>query len=169
MENVTRHAAFLCLGSNLGDRRKALREAEDALSRGGVFVDGRSSIYETEPVDVTDQPWFLNRVLHVRTDRSALSLLDLCKRIEHVAGRLPTVRYGPRVLDIDILLYDDVTLDHPRLTLPHPQMHTRRFVLVPLLELAPNVRHPNTGTQYKEMLDQLDEGKKVLKSIPNES
>jgi len=169
MENVTAHEAFLCLGSNVGDRRAELLGAEQALTEKGVTIDTRSSIYETEPVGLEDQSWFLNRVVRVQTDRDPLDLLTVCKDVERAAGRVPTVRNGPRVLDIDILLYDELTFDSPRLTVPHPSMHARRFVLIPLLEIAADVTEPSTGTKYADILNRLDEGKQVLKSIPNGS
>ncbi len=160
---------FLSLGSNLGDRRQALEDGVAALTRAGLRAVARSSIYETEPVDVEDQPWFLNMVVQSRTALPLDEVLRLCKRIESDLGRVSGRRYGPRRLDIDILLYGDETREDPGLVIPHPRMSQRRFVLVPLVEIAPHLRDPRTGRPFCEVLNGLDEGKKVLKSASTES
>jgi len=149
--------AYLGLGSNVGDRRGHLRAAVAALDDHGVEVDAVSSLYETEPVgELLDQPDFLNAVARVRTELDPESLLDLCKAIEVERGRmLGGQRHGPRPLDLDLLLVDDVELDSERLTLPHPEVTSRRFVLEPLLELDPGLTLPD-GTVLAEALASLE-------------
>lgn len=160
---------FLCLGSNLGDRRGQIAGGLTELERSGVSVDRRSSIYETEPVGGEDQPWFLNQVIRGTTGLTPIGLLEVCKRIERFFGREPTeVRFGPRTLDVDILLYGDRVIEDTHLTIPHPRMHRRRFVLVPLVEIAPRLVDPRDGTEYAELLGRLDEGKKVSQSLTSE-
>ena len=127
--------AFLGLGSNLGDRREQLRSAVDSLP-GVVAV---SDVYETDPVGGPDQGRFLNLVVELDTDLAPHALLGLCHRIESAAGRVRDVRWGPRTLDVDILWMDGVSIDDPDLTIPHPRMRERRFVLEPLAELAPDL------------------------------
>jgi 2-amino-4-hydroxy-6-hydroxymethyldihydropteridine diphosphokinase len=138
---------YLGLGSNVGDRRANLRAALDGLGGAGIEVLAASSVYETEPVGlVLDQPAFLNACLRVRTTLAPLHLLDRVKGLERTLGRDPAViRHGPRVIDVDILLLGDRRLEAPRLTLPHPALTERRFVLVPLLELDPDLRLPGGG------------------------
>ena len=127
---------LLGLGSNVGERRDHLQAAVDALPRAGVTVLASSSVYDTDPVGrVKDQPAFLNACLRVRTGLEPLALLDAVKGLERDLGReVGGVRYGPRALDIDILMLGDVTLRHERLELPHPRLLARRFVLIPALE-----------------------------------
>ncbi len=153
---------YLGLGSNVGDRESHLRAAVAALREHGVQVRAISSLYETEPVgEVLDQPDFLNVVVEVRTELEPLELLDLCKAIEVEQGRmLGGPRHGPRPLDVDLLLLGDRELDDERLTLPHPELRTRRFVLEPLLELAPDLALPD-GTRLSAALDSLGEGQRV--------
>jgi len=141
-------SAFLSLGSNLGDRRAALRAALDALERGGARVVRRSSLYETAPVGKTDQPPFLNLAVEVETRLSPAELLALCQAVEHAGGRVRRERWGPRTLDIDILLYDRLTVQTPSLAIPHPELTRRRFVLAPLLEIAPAAALPD-GTPLR--------------------
>ncbi len=151
---------YIALGSNLGDRQRTLLAAWDQAAR---FCDERllSPLYQTEPMHVTDQPLFLNAVGRARTGLSPLELLDALNAIESSLGRdrKAETRMGPRPIDLDILLYDDLVLDSPRLTIPHPRMAERRFVLVPLLELAPSLRDPRTGRPWAERLPGLaDQG-----------
>jgi 2-amino-4-hydroxy-6-hydroxymethyldihydropteridine diphosphokinase len=135
--------AFLSLGSNLGDRQATLLAALDALDRGGARIIRRSSLYETGPVGKIDQPRFLNLVVEVATDLTPADLLALCQSVERELGRVRKERWGPRTLDIDILLYDRLTMQTPSLTIPHPEMTRRRFVLEPLLEIAPGASLPD--------------------------
>lgn len=130
---------FLGLGSNLGDRLAHLHQATELLA---LPVHKRSSIYETEPVDFLDQPWFLNCVIEVASDLAPDSLLEHCQRVESEMGRVRDQPKGPRVIDIDILLIGNRVLNQPGLTVPHPGLPVRRFVLEPLAEIAADVTHP---------------------------
>jgi 2-amino-4-hydroxy-6-hydroxymethyldihydropteridine diphosphokinase len=147
---------YLGLGSNVGDRAEHLRGALSLLGEHGVTVEGVSSAYETEPVgEILDQPDFLNAAARVATGLEPLQLLDACKAIEAEHGRMfGGPRHGPRPLDVDVLLLGDVELEHERLTLPHPEVTSRRFVLVPLLELDPELALPD-GTRLQAALDGL--------------
>lgn len=129
---------FLGLGSNLGDRRESLDHALDLLSA-KVRITSRSSYYETEPVGYADQPWFMNRVVAGETALTPTELLAFTQSVEHALKRVKTIRWGPRTIDVDILLYDDVVLDTDSLTIPHPRMKERAFVMVPLAEIAPGL------------------------------
>jgi 2-amino-4-hydroxy-6-hydroxymethyldihydropteridine diphosphokinase len=153
---------YLGLGSNVGDREGHLRAALRLLREHGVEVEATSSLYETEPVgEILDQPDFLNAAVRVSTGLEPERLLDLCKAIEVEQGRMMAApRHGPRPLDIDLLLMGDLELETERLTLPHPQVTARRFVLVPLLELDPQLTLPD-GTRLSEALDGLGEGERV--------
>ncbi len=144
---------YLGLGSNEGDRLGGLRAARDALAGHGVRVTASSSVYETAPQgEVTDQADFLNACLRVETGLGAEELLDACKEVERELGREPGgPRHGPRPIDVDLLLLGDLELSSPRLTLPHPEVTGRRFVLEPLLELDPALRLPD-GTRLAEAL-----------------
>ncbi len=135
-----------------------------SLEARGVHISRRSSLYETEPVGYADQAWFLNAVVAGETALSPDDLLRLCQAIETESGRKPSVRFGPRTLDIDILWYEGQVVDRPDLQIPHPRMHERRFVLVPLVEIAPGLTDPKSGRTYARLLAGLDERKKVEKS-----
>jgi 2-amino-4-hydroxy-6-hydroxymethyldihydropteridine diphosphokinase len=141
---MSARTGYLGLGSNVGDRRGYLQAAVDALRRCGLEVQASSSVYETEPVgEVTEQPDFLNSCLKVRTQLDAEQLLDACKAVERELGRVAGgPRHGPRPIDVDVLLLGDEQHASPRLRIPHPELARRRFVLVPLLELDPDVRLP---------------------------
>jgi 2-amino-4-hydroxy-6-hydroxymethyldihydropteridine diphosphokinase len=135
--------AFLGLGSNLGQREDSIERAVAALAQTpGIVVRRRAGLYETEPVGVCDQPWFLNTVVEIETELSPSELLTVCKQIERSLGRRERMRYGPREIDLDILFYDDVVVSEKDLQIPHAQVHRRRFVLVPLAEIAPHHVHP---------------------------
>jgi 2-amino-4-hydroxy-6-hydroxymethyldihydropteridine diphosphokinase len=131
--------AYLGLGANLGDRAASLARAEELLSDRGVRVLRRSDTIETEPWGVLDQPRFLNLVLEVEWGDDPHGLLRAAKEVEVEAGRTPTFRWGPRVVDVDILLFGDQTVDEPDLQIPHPRMRERDFVLVPLRQLRPDL------------------------------
>jgi 2-amino-4-hydroxy-6-hydroxymethyldihydropteridine diphosphokinase len=154
--------AYLGLGSNVGDREAHLRAAVEMLEARGVEVEAVSSAYETEPVgEVLDQPDFLNAAVRVRTDLGPEALLDLCKEIEVEQGRdLGAARHSPRPLDVDLLLLGDLELSTERLTLPHPQVTSRRFVLAPLLELDRELALPD-GTRLVDALAALGPGQRV--------
>jgi 2-amino-4-hydroxy-6-hydroxymethyldihydropteridine diphosphokinase len=143
---------YLSLGSNVGDRADNLRRAIAALEDAGVRVRQVSSIYETGPVDLREQPWFLNCVVEAETELPAAELLKKLRQIEDHMGSKKLVAKGPRLIDLDILLYGDDSIDTPELQVPHPRMHLRRFVLVPLAEIAPELRHPSWNATAANLL-----------------
>ena len=153
---------YLGLGSNVGDRAGHLRGGIERLRAAGVEIDAASGTYETEPVgEILDQPDFLNAAIRIRTGLEPEALLDVCKQVEAEEGRLSGgLRHSPRPLDVDLLLLGDVELATERLTLPHREVTTRRFVLVPLLELDPELRLPD-GTSLADALEGLGEGERV--------
>jgi 2-amino-4-hydroxy-6-hydroxymethyldihydropteridine diphosphokinase len=150
---------FLSLGTNLGDRVANLQNAIDALQSQRVQVVRSSSIYETEPQDLKEQPWFLNMAVECRTRFFPLQLLAVIARIERQMGRerkRDSLAKGPRSIDIDILLYGTAVIDSPNLLIPHPRMLDRRFVLEPLCEIDEKLKHPVTGISFKLRLKQLN-------------
>lgn len=153
---------YLGLGSNVGDREGHLRSAIEMLRERGVEVEAVSSTYETEPVgEVLDQPDFLNAAIRIRTGLEPEALLDRCKEIEAERGRaLEAPRHSPRPLDVDLLLLGDIELRTERLTLPHREVRSRRFVLAPLLELDPGLRLPD-GTRLADAMASLGPGQRA--------
>jgi 2-amino-4-hydroxy-6-hydroxymethyldihydropteridine diphosphokinase len=156
---------YLSLGSNLGDREAHLRDALARLGAAGRVV-AVSSFYETEPVELTQQPWFLNCAVALETGKTPSQLMTAILDIEEEMGRQRVQKKGPRSIDIDILLFDNVILDDrimdsKELTIPHPAMHQRRFVLEPLAEIAPDVLHPVLKKTIRELLDSLPAGQTV--------
>lgn len=148
--------AYIGLGSNLGDRKKNLDDAVRLLSgMRGIEAVKVSSYYETEPVGYEEQGLFLNAAARLETTLTPRELLDVCQDIEIRLGRVRTVRWGPRTIDLDILLFGDATIDTPELEIPHPLMHERAFVLKPLCELDPDVIHPVLRKTVKELLANL--------------
>lgn len=147
--------AYIALGSNLGDKEKNLRRALLLLTQQGVEVVRVSSFLSTEPYGVTDQPQFLNAVACVRTSLAPLALLDVLLATELAMGRVRLRHWGERNIDLDLLLYEDVVLDMPRLRLPHPDMQNRDFVLLPLAEIAPELKHPTLQKTIWELKENL--------------
>ena len=158
---VNRTRGYLGLGSNQGDRAANLRSARTALERRGIAVTASSSLYETEPQgEITDQPDFLNAALAIETELPLEELLEACKQVEAELGRdFDQPRHSPRPVDVDVLLLGDQEYSSPRLTIPHRDVLTRRFVLAPLLELEPHLALPD-GTRLQDALDRL-EGQRV--------
>ncbi|MGN6216563.1 MAG: 2-amino-4-hydroxy-6-hydroxymethyldihydropteridine diphosphokinase [Solirubrobacterales bacterium] len=157
-----KRTGYLGLGSNVGEPAVHLRAALELLEAEGIEIEAVSSTYVTEPVgEVLDQPDFLNAAVRIRTDLEPEALLDACKRVEAERGRsFDAPRHSPRPLDVDLLLLGDLELATDRLTLPHPEVTSRRFVLVPLLELDPQLALPD-GTRLAEALEALPEGQRV--------
>ncbi len=142
---------FLSLGSNLGNKTRNLARAGRLLRESGVEVLAASAIYLTEPVDNLDQPWFLNQALEIRSALDPPALLCLAKSVEKIMKRVPRADKGPRTIDIDILFAGDTVLDTRDLVIPHPRLAQRNFVLVPLCEIAPEIRHPILGKTIREL------------------
>ena len=157
---------YLSLGSNVGDRGNHLRAAIERLRQYGQ-VTSVSSFYETEPVEFTEQPWFLNCAVALETTETPAQLMADLLSIEKTLGRQRGEKKGPRTIDIDILLAGDTMVDTPDLTIPHPAMAQRRFVLEPLAEIAPEARHPVLKKKVRELLDGLPPGQ-LVRRIAND-
>jgi 2-amino-4-hydroxy-6-hydroxymethyldihydropteridine diphosphokinase len=143
---------YIALGSNLGDRAENLRLARLQIDAADMRVLRASSVYETAPRDVENQPWFLNQVIECETDLFPRQLLGRLQKIERAMGRKRTIAKGPREIDLDILLFGNAVVKAPELEVPHPRMMERRFVLEPLAELVPEKKHPGTRRTMREML-----------------
>jgi len=160
-----KHIAYLSVGSNLGDKLENCHSGIAAMTRSvSISLVDQSPIYRTEPVDYRDQDWFVNYAVKIETDLDPLSLLNFLKSIEQNAGRVPhAVRFGPRVLDLDIIFYDDVVQNDSRLTIPHPRMHKRRFVLKPICDIDPDINHPVLQQKMLCLLENLaEEGQGII-------
>jgi 2-amino-4-hydroxy-6-hydroxymethyldihydropteridine diphosphokinase len=153
---------YLGLGANLGDRRQNLTQSLDLLSR-QAEIEQVSSVYETEPVGFKEQPLFLNAVCRIATKLSPRQLLSLVKKIEVTLGRIPSFPDAPRPIDIDILFYGNKIIKSQNLTIPHPRLVQRAFVLIPLAEIAPEVTHPENGKTVKELFSNLENTEGIRK------
>lgn len=158
--------AFISIGSNIGERHVYLKNAVQALAElETVSVEKVSSIYETAPVGYTEQADFLNIVVFIKTELSAHELLASCQQIEQELGRERTIRWGPRTVDLDILLYNQDNIETENLVVPHPRMDERAFVLIPLLEIAPEVVHPVSGKRFSEEAAVHDEEVRIWQDL----
>lgn len=156
--NSMKGGIFLGLGSNIGDRVSNLKDAIKLL---GLPIVAKSSLYETEPVDYLNQPWFLNQVLQCETSFHPLKLLQECQKVEKDLGRTREISKGPRTIDIDLLFYNDEIISTPELTIPHPAIPQRKFVLIPLNEIAPDFVHPQLNFTIRELLDRCPDRSEV--------
>lgn len=159
-------AIFLSLGSNVGNREQQLQSAIKALPKEGVEVSSYSSVYRTEPLYVRNQPDFLNMVCRVETRLPARQLLESCLRVEHRLGRTRILEKGPREIDLDILFVGQALVEEDDLVVPHPLLYERKFVLVPLAEIAPAFRDPRTGLTVLQLLDQCQDESSVQRVGP---
>ena len=159
------YTAYIGFGSNIGDRLKHLQNAIHALSKTeGINLQKISSVYKTDPVGYEAQGQFLNGVAAIQTNLSPLSLLHTLKEIETVIGRQHRIRWGPREIDLDILIYGNLCVQTEKLVIPHPEMHLRDFVLVPLVEIAPDLVHPIFQESTQTLLEHLEDDKSVTRT-----
>lgn len=158
------HLAYLGVGSNLGDKIEQCRKAiSEVLAIPGHRLIAQSSFYKTQPVGYPNQDWFINGVIQIETDLEPQELLRRLKEIEFKMGRKETTRWGPRSIDLDLLLYDDLEMKTEELEIPHPRLKERQFVLIPLVEISPNLIHPTLGKTMKELLLEIREDQGVEK------
>ena len=152
------HSAYISVGSNLGDKLENCQRGVASLTRHGCEVTAQSGIYRTEPVDYLDQDWFINYVVQIETQLQPLQLLAALQTIQRESGRgSDEIRFGPRILDLDIILYDTITFNTSQLIIPHPRMHKRRFVLQPLCDIDPTLIHPVLKMDMQSLLNSLDD------------
>jgi len=162
------HIAFICVGSNLENKLENCKKGVDALIRSdAVTLKARSLCYKTDPVDYLNQDWFINYVVKIETSLDPFKLLNRLKSIEKDAGRIrdaipDEIRFGPRILDLDIILFDDAVINSENLTIPHPRMHKRRFVLKPVCDIDPEIIHPVFKKNMKYLIDNLDDEKQGI-------
>ncbi len=162
------HTAYISVGSNLGNKLENCQKGVGALIRSGSAVLLKQSrIYKTEPVGYKDQDWFVNSVIKIETVLDPFQLLGKLEAIQRKVGRVrDPIRYGPRVLDLDIILYDDIIINSPRLTIPHPRMHKRRFVLKPICDINPQIVHPIFKKDMQYLLDSLNDAEQAVEPYP---
>lgn len=165
---MTRHIAYISVGSNMGDKLENCRTGITALTRSGSTVmQAHSRIYKTDPVEYKNQDWFVNIAIKVETVLEPLPLLNQLKSIQHQAGRIvDPIRFGPRILDMDIILYDDLIVNSATLVIPHPRMHKRRFVLMPICDIDPEIIHPVLKKSMQYLLDCLDNEQQGVEPYP---
>ncbi len=158
-ENKPQHIVYVSVGSNMGNRIKNCRVGiANFITAANLTLLDQSLFYATEPVDYEDQDWFINAVIKIVTDLDPLQLLQVIKTIQQTAGRVKdSIRFGPRVLDLDVLLYDNIAVSMPEIEIPHPRMHKRRFVLRPICDIDPTIIHPMLKKSMQFLLDQLDD------------
>jgi len=161
---MEKHTAYISAGSNIGDKLlNCINGITDLTESGASAIKAWSRFYKTSPVDFSEQDWFVNAVVKIETSLDPFELLKDMNSIQIRAGRnRDAVRFGPRILDLDIILYDDVVMDSPGLTIPHPRMHNRRFVLKPLCDIDPDVIHPVFKKAIKNLLDSLNDDEQII-------
>ena len=159
-----KHAVYISIGSNIGNKLKNCQNGIAALIKPGLsLLRKQSPFYSTEPVDYKNQDWFINAVIKIQSIFDPYQLLSEIQSIQQGVGRISDpVRYGPRVLDLDILLYDDLVINSSGLVIPHPRMHKRRFVLKPICDIDPKVVHPVLKKDMRHLLDNLGDGQKIF-------
>ncbi len=164
MTDQFQHTAYICVGSNIGDKLLNCQKGIAGLTGNGQCVLEQSPFYMTEPVDYEDQDWFINAVIKIGTALDPFQLLDLLKSVEKNAGRCSRekIRFGPRMLDLDIILYDNTVMNTDRLTIPHPRMHERRFVLQPLCDIDFSIIHPVFRREMQYLLNHLTPGEQKV-------
>jgi len=161
--------AYIGIGSNLGDTRRNCRRAIERIGRiPGCSITGLSGLYLTEPVGVEGQDWYVNGVVAISTSLSAQDLIKGLYTIEADMGRVRKERWGPRIIDLDILLFGQDVIREPNLTIPHPFMHERRFVIAPMVDLAPDLAHPTLGKKMTELLKMIPEDGQVVNPIKDQ-
>ena len=154
------HTIYLGIGSNLGNREENCKKAILLMSEKGIVIKQQSSMYETEPWGVKDQPKFINMAVEAETDKTPEELLGVLKKVESEVGRTETAKWGPRVIDLDILFFNDLIHKTADMEIPHPLLHERDFVMKPLCEIAPGKKHPVTGKTIREIHGDLLKGTK---------
>jgi 2-amino-4-hydroxy-6-hydroxymethyldihydropteridine diphosphokinase len=164
---VQKHIAYISIGSNIGDKIQNCRRGVEGLAAGGkTKLIKHSRFYRTSPVDYEDQDWFVNAVVEVATSLRPQALLNEIKRIQAGAGRkTEPIRFGPRVLDLDIIFYDDAVIKSPGLEIPHPRMHKRRFVLQPMCDIDPFIIHPVFKKNLRKLLDEIEDTEQKIEEI----
>ena len=159
------HTAYISVGSNLGDKLENCQRGVASLISNGCRLVAQSGIYRTEPVDYLDQDWFVNYVVQIETQLEPRQLLRIIHTVQKEAGRISDkIRFGPRTLDLDIILYDALTIKNSDLTIPHPRMHKRRFVLQPLCDIDPTLIHPVLNVDMLSLLHALDDDEQRIHS-----
>lgn len=168
MQSGEVHIVYISIGSNIGDKSAHCREAICAIEKNGIGrIAAQSPYYATEPVDYTDQDWFLNAVLKLETLLEPLALLSALQEIQTAAGRKSGgVRFGPRIIDLDIIFYDSIVFKHERLVIPHPRMHKRRFVLQPICDIDPQLVHPELGQSVGGLLERINDSGQGIRRHP---